>query len=336
MQRTHKIFVYFFILTVLACSAFLLRKNYLKTIKPTDAKIAANEMKAQKPAEQKKSSEQQIENKKPIKIFFVGDLMLDRYIREIAQKKGYPYIFEKIRGHLKEADLVVANLEGPITEKASVSIGKAIGEKGHFIFTFDKSISSTMTENNIRLVNIGNNHILNFGKDGVDQTKNNLTSANIDYFGDTGDESKTYIASINGYKIGFVNYNQFSSRSPARTLDNIKNIRNQSDILIVYTHWGVEYQLRSSQNIQSLGHQFIDAGADLVIGSHPHVVQEKEKYKGHMIYYSLGNFIFDQYFSPETKKGLAVEISVGPDKQIKYRDIPLILDSNGQTRSNEL
>jgi poly-gamma-glutamate capsule biosynthesis protein CapA/YwtB (metallophosphatase superfamily) len=336
MQRTHKIFVCFFILTVLACGAFLLRELYLNTIRPTNAEIAINEIKKQKPAEQNKISDQQIKNKKPIKIFFVGDLMLDRYIRKIAEKKGYPYIFEKIRGHLKEADLAVANLEGPITDNISASIGTAVGEKNHLIFTFDKSISSILSESNIKLVNIGNNHILNFGKDGVDQTKNNLTSANINYFGETGDESKTYIASINGYKIGFVNYNQFSSRSPARTLDNIKNIRNQSDILIVYAHWGMEYQARSNQAIRELGHRFIDSGADLVIGSHPHVIEEKEEYKGHMIYYSLGNFIFDQYFSSETKKGLAVEVTISAENKIEYNDIPLILDNNGQTRIDAL
>ena len=314
----------------------MLGKKHLKITKLTGVKTAINETETQKPAEQKNSSQWQTKNKKPIKILFVGDLMLDRYIREIAQKKGYSYIFEKIGGQLKEADLAVANLEGPITDKASRSIGTSVGEKSHFIFTFDKSVSAILFENNIKLVNTGNNHILNFGQGGLDQTEVNLKNSSIEYFGDANNTNKTAVKNINDYKIGFVNYNQFSPGSLARNLENIKNIRNQSDMLIVYTHWGVEYQTRSNENIRNLGHQFIDAGADLVIGSHPHVVEEKEEYKGRIIYYSLGNFVFDQYFSPETKKGLAVEVSISPENKITYKDIPLILENNGQTRSNEL
>lgn len=333
MKKERKILFLTFILIVLAASVFLLRKKYINSVRAIDVKKTTANIKA--PVE-KNLSGQENKNKKGVKIIFVGDLMFDRYIREIAQKKGGSYSFEKIGNQLKQADLAVANLEGPITDNASVSIGTVIGEKGHFVFTFDKSLGGILTENNIKLVNIGNNHISNFKHDGIIQTENNLKSSNINYFGDTGEESKTYIASINGYKIGFVNYNQFSSGSLARTLENIRNIRSQSDVLVVYTHWGVEYQARSNMNIQNLGHQFIDAGADLVIGSHPHVVQEKEKYKGRMIYYSLGNFVFDQYFSPETKKGLAVEVNIDPDNKMEFKDIPLILDNNGQTRANEL
>jgi gamma-polyglutamate biosynthesis protein CapA len=274
-------------------------------------------------------------SKKSAKILFLGDLMFDRYIREIAQKKGNGYIFQKISDRLKNADLVVANLEGPITDNSSESIGTTVGEKGHFIFTFDKSICNTLDDNNIKLVNIGNNHILNFGQSGLVETKNNLTSESINYFGDMG-ENIIHVSNINGYKIGFVNYNQFSPGSLARTLENIKNLKNQSDLVVVYTHWGIEYQAHSNKSISDLGHQFIDFGADLIIGSHPHVVEEKEEYKEHWIYYSLGNFVFDQYFSPETKKGLAVEMTVSIDKRMEFKDIPLILDNNGQTRFNTL
>jgi gamma-polyglutamate biosynthesis protein CapA len=276
-----------------------------------------------------------LNEKKSIKILFLGDMMFDRYIREIGQKKGYQYFFEKIRDQLKDVDLAIANLEGPITDNPSVSLRTAVEEKGHFIFTFDKSICNTLASNNIKLVNIGNNHILNFGQDGLTQTRANLTKANINYFGDFG-ENSAYTADINGYKIGFINYNQFSPGSFLRTLENIENLDKQSDMLILYTHWGVEYQTHSTESIRELGHKFIDSGADLVIGSHPHVVEEKEEYKGHWIYYSLGNFVFDQYFSKNTKKGLAVEMNISPEKIIEFQDVPLILDNNGQTKVNTL
>jgi poly-gamma-glutamate capsule biosynthesis protein CapA/YwtB (metallophosphatase superfamily) len=312
-------------------------------------KVALTDAIGQSTAKTLVENQQPQSGKKDIKIIFLGDMMFDRYIREIAQKRGNDYLFEKINGLLKNADLAVANLEGPITDSPSASIGTTVGEKGHFIFTFDKSFCNTLASNNIKLVNIGNNHILNFGQNGLAQTKANLNSAGVGYFDDfgpastrgddsstRGGENITHIANINDYKIGFVNYNQFSSGSLSRTLENISNLRKQTDALVVYTHWGTEYQTHSSENIRKLGHRFIDSGADLVIGSHPHVTQEKEEYKGHWIYYSLGNFIFDQYFSENTKKGLAVEVSISPERLFEFKDIPLILDNNGQTRANTL
>ena len=112
---------------------------------------------------------------------------------------------------------------------------------------------------------------------------------------------------------------------------------SQADIIIVYTHWGTEYKTESAENIKNLGRRFIDSGADMVIGTHPHVTQPMEEYKGKRIYYSLGNFIFDQYFSPETKKGLAAEVRIDTQtKNMNFRDIGLILDNNGQTRLDSL
>jgi poly-gamma-glutamate synthesis protein (capsule biosynthesis protein) len=104
----------------------------------------------------------------------------------------------------------------------------------------------------------------------------------------------------------------------------VKKVResNPGKFLIVLLHWGQEYQLKSSISQQSLSHKLIDEGADLIVGSHPHVVQEIEEYKGKLIFYSLGNFIFDQYFSKETQEGLAVGLEIYPEKVI-YRLFPI-------------
>jgi poly-gamma-glutamate synthesis protein (capsule biosynthesis protein) len=275
-------------------------------------------------------------DKKAISILFAGDLMADRYIRETIDKKGVDYIFSGTEELLKNQDLVVANLEGPITDKNSISINTVPGQKNHLIFTFSPILAPALASANIKLVNIGNNHIANFGANGVAETANNLEKNNVEYFGDTG-ENKLLIKEINGIKIGFINYNQFAPGSTERAMENIKNARSQADMVIVYTHWGTEYKSEPSQNIKDLGHKFIDNGADLVIGTHPHVIEPMELYKGKRLYYSLGNFIFDQYFSPETKKGLAVEMKIDTqNKSMDFRDIGLILDNNGQTRLDSL
>lgn len=270
---------------------------------------------------------------KEIKILFVGDLMFDRYIREVSQKKGNDFIFEKLKSFLAEKDLVVANLEGPITDKKSISIGTIPGEKNHLVFTFDPSLASTLNLENIKLVNIGNNHILNFGESGLVQTKNNLGSAGVDFFGYAGqNDNNILVKNINGLKIGFVNYNQFAAGSLEKTTEDIGKMKTQADIIIVYAHWGTEYQAGVGEKIKTIAHQFVDGGADMVIGSHPHVVEPTEIYRTKKIYYSLGNFIFDQYFSDQTKRGLAAEIRINTkDRSISFNDINLFLETNGQT-----
>ena len=117
--------------------------------------------------------------------------------------------------------------------------------------------------------------------------------------------------------------------------EKVKEARNSNPkkFLILILHWGEEYQLKILDSQQELAHKLIDAGADLIIGSHPHVVQEIEQYKSprqkinsggesNLIFYSLGNFIFDQYFSQETQEGLAVGLEIYPEKLI-FRLFPI-------------
>lgn len=276
-----------------------------------------------------------LSSQKEVSILFVGDLMFDRYIRQVAEKRGNDFIFEKVTELLKNNDLVVANLEGPITDNESVSAETIPGEKGHLSFTFNGSLAETLAKQNIKLVNIGNNHILNFQKNGLDQTEKYLMESDVEYFGDPRKIENNYlIKEINGIKIGFVSYNQFGEKIEA-TINNIKSIKDKVDIIVVYTHWGKEYEKTPINNIKNSAHSFVDAGADLIIGSHPHVVQDIEEYKRKKIYYSLGNFIFDQYFNPETQKGIAVEVKINPDnKEMKFRETQLFLERNGQVLSN--
>ncbi|QQR77274.1 MAG: CapA family protein [Candidatus Moraniibacteriota bacterium] len=267
----------------------------------------------------------------PPTILFAGDIMFDRYIRTQSEKFGKESIFAGVRSKLLAGDGVVANLEGPITLNASKSVGSALGESRNYIFTFDPLWAKTLFDANIRIVNIGNNHILNFGESGLVETRRFLRDAGVKFFGDPLDETlRTYVADIRGKKVGFVNYNQFSSDAEHRALTDIERLRSSVDVLFVYTHWGVEYAPATSEE-KRLAHLFIDRGVDAVIGSHPHVVQEHELYRGKAIYYSLGNFVFDQYFSSETTHGLMVEALIAPDNTISFQEIPLKLSLDGKT-----
>jgi poly-gamma-glutamate synthesis protein (capsule biosynthesis protein) len=273
------------------------------------------------------------EIKTETKILFVGDMMFDRYIRQAESKNGNGFVFEKVKNLLSGEDLVVGNLEGPVTDNVSKSVGTEFGSKENYIFTFNPKIVQTLFQENIRLVNIGNNHILNFKESGVEQTKKYLDESDIKYFGNVGHDERNTGIEINEITVGFVNYNQFAQIDVAQTIKSIEEMKKRSNLVIVYAHWGVEYEKNASQKEKELAHQFVDAGADLVIGSHPHVVQEKEEYKGKMIYYSLGNFIFDQYFNPDATQGLTVEAIISPKNfKIDFRDIKLTLQNNGQTK----
>ena len=275
-----------------------------------------------------------IQEKQYIQLLFVGDLMFDRGIRYYANQGGSnKFIFDKIHKTLANNDLVIANLEGPITGNKSVSSGTIPGSTNNYYFTFDPSWAKTLADENIKLVSLGNNHILNFGRKGLESTKNYLAEAGVDYFG-SPDYPKSVTSKINGINIAFINYNEFSAvpTEAEGTVEEIQKAKGFSDIIILYCHWGSEYQLTASDSKIDLAHQFVDAGADLVIGSHPHVIQQSEEYNGKKIYYSLGNFVFDQYFSEDVRKGLGVEVKINKNtKQLEFKELNFYLDSNGQT-----
>jgi poly-gamma-glutamate capsule biosynthesis protein CapA/YwtB (metallophosphatase superfamily) len=274
------------------------------------------------------------DRKEKIKIIFAGDLMFDRYIRIVAERNGNDFILENLTEELNQKDLVVANLEGPITENSSISSGSVMGSRENFVFTFNPSIIETLEKNNIFLLNIGNNHILNFGEKGLSQTRDNLINSRISFFGDTGKykEDISYIYDLDGYKIGFVNYNSFVSGSFSRALEEIKLIRDDCDFLVVYTHWDREYQVEPLNATRQKAHQFIDLGSDLIIGTHPHIIGERESYKQKWIYYSLGNFVFDQYFRHDTTEGLLVELVINPlTFEIEINEKIVKMKTNGQT-----
>jgi poly-gamma-glutamate synthesis protein (capsule biosynthesis protein) len=116
------------------------------------------------------------------------------------------------------------------------------------------------------------------------------------------------------------------------TIEEIQKAKQYSDIIIVFCHWGTEYSLIADDGLKNLAHSFIDGGADLVIGSHPHVIEPMEEYNGKRIYYSLGNFIFDQHFNNNVRNGLGVEVKIDKNtKQMNFTEKSFYLDDNGQT-----
>ncbi|MEK7163133.1 MAG: CapA family protein [Patescibacteria group bacterium] len=243
-----------------------------------------------------------------VRILFVGDMMFDRTIRAVAYEKGYDYLFSCIGDYLRGFDLVAGNLEGPITNKASLSRNTKPEEAGNTVFTFDVDVARVLATNNIKMVSLGNNHILDFGIFGRDSTEKELNRAEVIYFGAPGSQIFA-TTTLGGYGVAVINFNQFLGENDSReTIQAIWQTKRTADLVLVYAHWGDEY-LPATEYQKALAHSFIDAGADIIVGSHPHIIQEHEIYGGKSIYYSLGNFIFDQYFADSVETGAGVEVS---------------------------
>jgi poly-gamma-glutamate synthesis protein (capsule biosynthesis protein) len=257
-----------------------------------------------------------------IKLLFVGDVMMTRYVEKKIKKlnKEYIYPFEKILNYLKTFDYVIANLEGPISDK-----GVKIGSK--YSFRMKPNVAEALSKANINVVNLANNHIFDYGKVAFEDTLKNLEKNNIKYFGNS---YEPLIIEKEGVKIGFLGFSDFLKHLEVKEgkigiaivnsnlSEIIKKAKEKVDILIVSFHWGEEYQKLANERQRKLAKIAIDAGAYLVIGHHPHVMQDIEKYKEKFIFYSLGNFIFDQNFSQETMIGGGVEVYIKKQTNTGY------------------
>jgi len=267
---------------------------------------------------------------------FVGDIMLDRHIRRMMDQHGAPYIFGGVRTLLESADITAGNLEGPITDSPSVSGGTKVGDTNNMRFTFPVPSASTLSSFGFDLVSIGNNHMRDFGAAGVESTKRHLSAAGIAYIGDpNGAETAPVIKEVNGVKIAFVAYNEFLGWSEEHTLQGVRDAKRQgADVVVVMSHWGDEYKVEPPERIQAVMERLRDAGTDLVIGSHPHIIGSVQDLGSMRAYYSLGNFVFDQYWNEEVRCGLVVKVmatKVREKTSLTFEETRVTMERDGRT-----
>lgn len=231
-----------------------------------------------------------------------GDVMLDRYIRNYITASGTRALFEHVVQDINNADTVLTNLEGPITQFPSVV------SKENLQFTFPAHTAQDLADVGIDIVSLANNHTHNFGKEGLRQTREFLDKANVAHFGDPyNTPNKLTTRSVVGSTtISFVGFHQFEDPELKNILEVIRSEKDLGNYVIFFPHWGTEYEKKASTYQQKIAQEVIEAGADVVIGAHPHVIQNIDRYRGKPIFYSLGNFIFDQWFSEDVKYGLAL------------------------------
>ena len=171
-------------------------------------------------------------------LLFGGDMMFDRFVRVKMEAKGDDFILSCVDGILRDADMVVANLEGPITEYPSVSVTSTIGTSENFIFTFPTSTAPLLVRHNIRMVNLGNNHFSNFGEKGMLSTMVALADSGVGFFGSPLQNSISR-RTVAGVPIEFISYNEFGGAGNELAKYQIQYARKEGFIPVVYTHWGI-------------------------------------------------------------------------------------------------
>ncbi len=274
------------------------------------------------------SSEIPVENILPKKdenkettLTFVGDIMLDRGVAYSVKNNfggDYSQLFANI-SPLAKSDILFANLEGPASD---------VGVDAHNLYSFRMTPEAPQILKNagFNIVSFANNHVGDWGRPAFEDTMARMKTAGLLFTGAGMNKSEAETPTIiihNGVKFGFLGFTDIDPSNFGATDTSsgillasdpdysniISNASKQVDVLIVSMHWGEEYKEHTERQTM-LGHMAIDAGAKLVIGMHPHVIQQTEEYKNGYIAYSLGNFIFDLNFSKETMHGLALTVTM--------------------------
>lgn len=276
-------------------------------------------------------------------LVFGGDVMLARHVQERQIEKGnFACAFSNIADYFSRADLAVVNLESPLTDKGPYP-------KSGFIFKAREENIAGLKSAGIDAVFLANNHFGDAGSYGMDFTFQFLSGEGIEFVGAGQNRSEAYqgkIIQVGSLRVGLVNqsynvpYYAATDKKPGIAvldLDKLKQsileLRSQgADIIIASLHGGIEYVRNPNQEQVAFAHSAIDAGADLVIGHHPHWIQTIEKYKGRYIFYSLGNLIFDQNWSQETSEGLVVAVKVKNKKITGFELKPVIIEDNFRPR----
>lgn len=261
---------------------------------------------------------------KPITITFVGDMMLDRGVKRSVEKNmsgDYGALFAHA-GYLADTDITFGNLEGTVTDEFSKRTGS------RFSFRMDPAVLPALKAAGFDIVSFANNHVGDYSMKGFTKTIENLAAHSLLYTGageNYTDATTPRVIEVRGMKIGFLGATDVgpewlaaTDTKPGILLANdpklpeiIAAAKAQVDVLVVSFHWGNEYSPATARQ-EKIAHSVIDAGANVVVGHHPHVMEEVEEYNSKLIYYSLGNFIFDQYFSTDTMRGMVATVTIDP------------------------
>ncbi len=252
-------------------------------------------------------------------VLLFGDINLGRQLGQTLLKGEVDYPFEKMKPLLSRADIVFANLESPISDQH----GETESPKSNFVFCAPPVAATSLRRGGISIVSTANNHAFDYGVEGVRETIRDLDREHIAHVGTREDSGGTFppaIVKVGGITIGVLGYTQFINGDgpwdpriavfdSMQAKKDIRRLRKKASFIIVSFHGGKEYaegpDRRTRREMESLAR----AGADVVVAHHPHVPQGIERYGRTTIFYSLGNFVFNQA-DPWGKRSFGVELRI--------------------------
>ncbi|MFA6382622.1 MAG: CapA family protein [Candidatus Buchananbacteria bacterium] len=277
-----------------------------------------------------------------ITLLAVGDIMLSRSVEQLMIKQNdFTLPFKPLAKITSAADIAFGNLETAILSGRPILTDE-------FNFRTDPKVIAGLKLGGFDLVSLANNHAPNFGQAGLLSTFQELGKNQINYVGagrNLATAQRPVILERQGIKLGFLayvypglpaSYQATENAAGINSMDlaqlkiDIANLKNRVDFVIVSMHAGTEYAAKPNQEQIDFAHAAIDAGASLIIGHHPHVVQTFEKYQNGYIIYSLGNFVFDQLWSGETQMGMMAKITFLPKAIKNLEFIPVKINKNFQ------
>lgn len=272
----------------------------------------------------------------------VGDMIFDRRVKALIQTSGGSAPLSAVDQILKTSDVTVGNLESPLSSGGSQDADKDVTFRG------DPRGIESLSNAGFDFLSLGNNHVLDYGPAALADTVSALDAKGIGHAGAGADKDaawKPAVVERDGASVAFLSFSHIlppgfvatgSKAGLAQGRNNmdavvaaIKAAKAKNDYVIVSFHWGVEYQDDANGDQVRDAHRAIDAGADMVMSHHPHVIQAVEYYKGRLIAYSLGDFVFDHY-SRKTGEAFILDAELGPDGVANARVTPVYLDGNGK------
>ena len=268
-------------------------------------------------------------------LLYVGDVMLSRAVGARMQSgNDWTFPFQKVADSLAAADLTFANLECPVSDA---------GRNRHHLYSFraDPKVIEGLKFAGFDVVSVANNHMYDWGPEALVDTVRRLREAGIRPVGAGANDLEAHypvLDDVGGLRLAFLAYVDVEPKDataapdkpgvawiePERVLADIRFARPLADLVIVSLHWGVEYATQPGRQQVDFAHRMIDSGADLVVGTHPHVVQPVEEYNGRWIAYSLGNCIFDQK-GPGTRSGLMLQAKVAGKRISEVIQMPITI-----------
>jgi len=249
-----------------------------------------------------------------------GDVMLSRQVERIMRAEGSEYPFRFIKDIFAAHEHVLINFEGtvPIVHVPTPSMG--------FSFSVAADVARSIALSGITHAGLANNHAVDFGAEGYQNAKNVLAEAGITAF---GNPTEVGVADITYMEIGDVTVAIVPIHAVFRVPDEemvravFAYAATVSDFQIAYVHWGLEYELVHDPMQEKMATAWIEAGADAVVGHHPHVVQDIVRIGGVPVFYSLGNLLFDQYWNTEVRSGLLLSVAA-EEGDLSFTLLPVV------------